>query len=221
MALAGAQAQDPAGPRRPWDLDVGLARVGVGLLYAPHELHCVTHMPLKRMRAARRRVFQPRGSEAWLPWRPARLCLGPSRGGQPWQSSGATASPASCISLSLSLPAPTALGALEAAPILGLRWTGLLVVARRWWRPGSWSGLGGVSCPFAPPEMLPGHMWAPLPCFGPSGRRCPCRSCSHSPRPLGLERGSKEGPSDPLPPSQRPAQPSVASFHASLPLPVF
>lgn len=118
VALAGAQAQDPAGPRRPWDLDVGLAWVGVGRLYAPRELHCMTHAS-KCMCAARRRVCQLRGSEAWFPWRPARLCLGLGRGGQPWQSPGATASPPSCISLSLSLPAPTALGGLGGCSNLG------------------------------------------------------------------------------------------------------
>lgn len=106
-------AEEALGPR--CGLGVGGGGPAVRPSRAPlHDTHAS-----KCMCAARRRVCQLRGSEAWFPWRPARLCLGPGRGGQPWQSPGATASPPSCISLSLSLPAPTALGGLGGCSNLG------------------------------------------------------------------------------------------------------
>lgn len=137
VALAGAQAQDPAGPRRPWDLDVGLAWVGVGPLYAPRELHCMTHTPLSvcvllggvcvSLEEVKRGFPGVLLVSAWA--RAGAASLGSHLVPRPLRP---LVSPPLCHCL---LPQPW--GALEAAPTLGLRWTGPLVVAVRWRRPGS------------------------------------------------------------------------------------
>ena len=74
------------------------------------------------------------------------------------------ASVASCIFFPLLLPALTALGGVGGCPCLGAQ---LGMSLKSWRRPGDYSWLGGVSCPSAAAEKLPGH--SPLPALGLPG----------------------------------------------------